>query len=60
MNQVSTRLTDRELKLYEGYAKKKGMLPATLLRVALLEHLRIQGEVIPKVPGEDWGEPNSN
>jgi hypothetical protein len=53
VNQVSTRLTDDEEKLLERLAEKKGMLPATLLRVALLDYARVQGEVIPKGPGDD-------
>lgn len=49
INQVSTRLTDDELALLGRLVEKKGMLPATLLRVALLDYAHKYGETLPKV-----------
>jgi len=47
-NQSSTRLTDDELALLERLADKKGMLPATLWRVMLLDYAAKNGEALPK------------
>jgi hypothetical protein len=47
-NQVSTRLTDDELALLERLVGKKGMLPATVLRVALLDYAQRNGETLPR------------
>ena len=47
-NFVSTRLTDEELALLERLVAKKGMLPATVLRVALLDYAQKNGETLPK------------
>jgi hypothetical protein len=48
INYVSTRLTDDELALLERLGSKKGMLPATLLRVALLDYAQKNGETLPR------------
>jgi hypothetical protein len=47
-NQVSTRLTDDELAMLERLVDKKGMLPATVLRVALLDYAQKNGETLPR------------
>jgi hypothetical protein len=48
INQISTRLTDAELAILERLAGKKGMLPATILRVALLDYAQRNGETISR------------
>ena len=46
-NQVSTRLTDDELKVLLRLSDRKGILPATLLRVAFLDYAQKSGETLP-------------
>lgn len=48
VNQVSTRLTDDELKLLERLAEKKGVPFSTLLRITFLDYAARNGETVAK------------